>query len=136
MTQKILLRDRRLARRTAAAWVTLLLVGCATTAPTKPPAQPQQQQELRYRCDGGAELEVTYLNPPSGESYASLLYQGRMAVLQSRPSGSGVRYVDQDEQQGLRWHTKGQEGMLSVMPADHTAREQVLLSGCRVIQTP
>lgn len=113
-----------------------LLAGCAAPSgmPEEPrPGQPRQQQDVRYLCEGGIELEVSYLNPPTGESFASLYYEGRTVVMQSRPAASGVRYVDQDEQRGLRWHTKGNEGFLAVLPPDHTATEKILVNGCRAV---
>ncbi|WP_234267051.1 MliC family protein [Hydrogenophaga sp. NFH-34] len=123
-------------RATAAPTLALLalLAGCGTAPPQ--PAGTAQQQDVSYLCEGGARLDVSYLNPPAGESFASMRYQGHIAVLQSRPAASGVRYVDQDEQQGLRWYTKGDEGFLAIQPADHTAAERTLLSGCRAQRQP
>ena len=106
----------------------LWLGACAAPAAT---ANGQRLQDWHYVCADGATLEVSYLNASSGESFASFLYQGQMAVLENRPSGSGARYVDQDEQRGLRWHTQGNGGLLSLQPPDHTAAERTLLSDCR-----
>jgi membrane-bound inhibitor of C-type lysozyme len=111
-----------------------LLVAC-TGAPHSR-ERPPQQSDILYRCDGGLDLAVSYLLAPDGASFATFAHEGRMAVLQSRPTGSGARYVDQDEQQGLRWYTKDDEAFLTIMPADHTARERVLFSGCRAQRKP
>ena len=93
-------------------------------------------QTVRFRCAGGTELEVAYLNLPDSLAFAALHHDGHTALLQNRPTASGARYVALDEQHSLRWHTKGSEGFLAFMAADHTAKEQVLLSDCRALPTP
>ena len=93
-------------------------------------------QTVRFRCAGGTELEVAYLNLPESLAFAALHHDGHTALLQNRPTASGARYVALDEQHSLRWHTKGSEGFLAFMAADHTAKEQVLLSDCRALPTP
>jgi membrane-bound inhibitor of C-type lysozyme len=65
-----------------------------------------------YRCDGGARLQVAYLNPPGGPSLAVVEHGGRMVPMQAGPTGSGVRYVAFDDS-GLVWHTKDREGFLA-----------------------
>jgi len=125
------------------AALALTLAGCAApvTPPAAPPARPGvvigpdfNSHTQRYRCAGGAELEIAYLNLPGGTSFAALHHQGRTHLMQNRPSASGARYVALDEEAGLRWHSKGDEGFLAFLAADHTAREQVLLADCRAIQ--
>ena len=86
---------------------------------------------MRYRCDGGTEIEVAYLNLNNGGSFAALHHNGRTALLQNRPAASGARYIALDEQHSLRWNTKGEEGFLSFLAADHTAQERTLLANCR-----
>ena len=93
-------------------------------------------QTVRFRCAGGTELEVAYLNLPESLAFAALHHDGHTALLQNRPTASGARYVALDEQHSLRWHTKGSEGFLAFMAADHTAKEQVLLSDCHALPTP
>ena len=93
-------------------------------------------QTVRFRCAGGTELEVAYLNLPDSLAFAALHHDGHTALLQNRPTASGARYVALDEQHSLRWHTKGSEGFLAFMAADHTAKEQVLLSDCHALPTP
>jgi len=132
-TQHSLERTLRAAKHLpgslSALLLSALLIGCAVQAP--PSGAAPKLHEVRYLCAAGVVLEVSYLQAPTGESFASFPYQGHTAVLESRPSASGVRYVDQNEQQGLRWNTKGEEGFLSRLAPDHTATEQTLLSGCR-----
>ncbi len=88
-------------------------------------------ETVRYRCDGGTAIEVAYLEFGHGESFAALHHAGRTALLKARSAASGVRYIALDEQHSLRWNTKGDEGFLSFLAADHTAREQMLLTGCK-----
>ncbi len=146
-------------RLVALAGLLLMLGGCAGTgkvpldaapavASETKPATPTRagtglivgpdfsSQTVRFRCAGGTELDVAYLNLPESLAFAALHHNGRTALLQNRPTASGARYVALDEQHSLRWHTKGSEGFLAFMAADHTAKEQVLLSDCRALPTP
>jgi membrane-bound inhibitor of C-type lysozyme len=113
-----------------------LATGCQLLPP-KPPAAGTIQgpgytsETVRYRCEGGASIEVAYLDFGHGESFAALHHQGRTALLQARTSASGVRYIALDEQHSLRWFTKGDEGLLSFLAADHTAQERTLLANCK-----
>jgi membrane-bound inhibitor of C-type lysozyme len=110
------------------------------TKPATPPAATGMvvgpdftSQSVRFRCAGATELEVAYLNLPEGLAFAALHHGGRTVLLQNRPGASGARYVALDEQSGLRWHTKGSEGFLAYLAADHTAKEQVLLRDCQAL---
>ena len=94
---------------------------------------PYSSHTVRYRCDGGAELDVVYLNLTTGEALAALHHAGRTVLMRNRPAASGARYIALDEQHSLRWHTQGNEGQLSFLAADHTAREQTLLNACRAV---
>jgi membrane-bound inhibitor of C-type lysozyme len=91
---------------------------------------------VRYRCSQSEVLEVAYLNLADGRAFAALHHEGRTALLQSRPTASGARYIALDEQHSLRWHTRGPEGQLSFMAADHTATERPLLRDCRAASLP
>lgn len=130
-------------------WPALLLAvalaGCAapgirtTAAPqsSAPVVGPDfSSQSVVYRCAGSNTIEVAYLNLPDGLAFAALHHDGRTVLLQNRPTASGARYVALDEQLGLRWHTKGSEGFLAFLAADHTAKEQVVLNDCRALPTP
>lgn len=86
-----------------------------------------------YVCDGGAVLQVAYINPQTGPSLAVVAWAGKLIPMQAGPTGSGVRYIAFDEQASYRWHTKGDEGILLFMLADHTAREDVVLGGCKQV---
>ena len=120
--------------------LTLLTGGCALRQPPAPATPGVIQgpgfasETVRYRCEGDVELEVAYLGFGHGESFTALHHGGRTVLLRSRASASGVRYIALDEQHSLRWHTKGDEGMLSFLAADHTAREQILLARCKAIK--
>ena len=53
-------------------------------------------------------------------------------ALRALPSGSGVRYVGFDEQDGYRLYTKGDDAFVMHMAADHTAEEVPVLRDCSV----
>lgn len=105
----------------------------AQGSPPPPPApQPLMfsSQAVTYRCDGGAEIELVYLNLANGNAFAALHYEGRTVMLQGRRATTGVRFIALDEQYSLRWYTQGMKGELSFLAADHTAQERTLLSNC------
>lgn len=81
-----------------------------------------------YVCDGGAVLQVAYLNPAGGPSLAVVAWAGRLVPMQAGPTGSGVRYVAQGDGAGLVWHSKGTEGALLSEAAG--GAEAVVLAGC------
>lgn len=118
----------------------LLASGCALTArlpeiggKTAVKGPGYTSETVRYRCQGAAEIDVAYLEFGHGESFAALHHQGRTALLKSRASASGVRYIALDEQHSLRWNTKGDEGFLTFLAADHTAQERTLLAQCKAV---
>jgi membrane-bound inhibitor of C-type lysozyme len=125
-----------------------LLSACAAPSPeaTGPSHAPGVSGEItgpgfsshtvRYRCGQGEALEVVYLNLTDGRAFAALHHDGRTALLQSRPTASGARYIALDEQHSMRWHTRGSEGQLGFMAADHTATERPLLRDCRALAAP
>ncbi|MBP7001148.1 MliC family protein [Amaricoccus sp.] len=88
---------------------------------------------INYACEGGAELQVAYINPASGPSLAVVGWAGRLIPMRQGPSASGVRYIAFDEQRSYRWWSKGDEGFLVFMAADHEATEEPVLSDCRAI---
>ena len=79
-----------------------------------------------YGCDGGARLQVAYLNPSGGPSLAVVEHEGRMVPMQAGPTGSGIRYVAFDDS-GLVWHTKGREGFLA---RDAGGGQATLIGNC------
>ena len=100
----------------------------AESAPA--PALIFSSQAVQYRCEGGAEIELVYLNLSNGNAFAALHFNGRTVMLQGRRATTGVRFFALDEQNGLRWYTQGMKGELSKLAADHTAQEQNLLANC------
>lgn len=127
---------RALAPASLAALAALMVAGgCAHRLP--PTTQTHfeidgwQGQALAYRCADGQTLRVAYLNPRHGSALAVLAQGDTLAVLRNVPTASGARYADTDEQRGLRWHTKGREGRLALMPPDHTATERTLAADCQ-----
>lgn len=87
-----------------------------------------------YVCDGGAVLQVAYINPETGPSVAVVAWAGKLVPMQAGPTGSGIRYIAFDEQESWRWRTTGDEGALLFLAADHTAKEEEVLTGCRRVR--
>lgn len=100
---------------------------------TAAPAQPLPATSAAYLCAGGAVLRVAYINPSQRESFAVVDWAGRLIPMRQLPAGSGARYVAFDEQDGHRWHSKGEEGFLARLAPDHTATEEMVLTDCRRI---
>jgi membrane-bound inhibitor of C-type lysozyme len=84
-----------------------------------------------YVCERGAVIPVAYINTDDGDSYAVAVIEGRQVAMTLAPSGSGARYISINEQESYRWHSQGDEAILSFLAADHTAEEEVLLMDCR-----
>lgn len=73
------------------------------------PAAAEEMQSQTYRCDRGAQVQATYLNP--GErSFAVLSFEGRQMGFEIAQSASGARYVSADG--SFVWWTKGDGAML------------------------
>jgi membrane-bound inhibitor of C-type lysozyme len=92
------------------------------------PAAAQDVPEgtaVTYDCEGGGVMQVAYINPRSGESYAVVAYDGALIPMKSGPTGSGVRYASLDRPDALVWHTKGDEGFLA-----RDADMAMLAEGC------
>ncbi len=111
--------------RTGALAAALLALALPVAAQDAPPAL-----SATYLCDGGAVLQVAYVNPATGPSLAVVGWAGKLIPMQAGPTGSGVRYIAFDEQESYRWHSKGAAGTLLFLAADHTAEEEVVLSNC------
>ncbi len=111
---------------------TLLAALCFAAAPALAQDAPPALSAT-YVCDGGAVLQAAYINPETGPSLAVVGWAGMLIPMRAGPTGSGVRYIAFDEQASYRWHTKGDEGVLLFLLADHTAEEEVVLDGCRQV---
>ncbi len=73
------------------------------------PAAAAEVQTQAYRCDRGAQVQATYLNP--GErSFAVVSFEGRQLGFEIAQSASGARYVSADG--NFVWWTKGETAML------------------------
>ncbi len=103
------------------------------TAQTAPAPQPQlvfSSQAVQYKCDGGSEIELAYLNLSNGTSFAALHHDKRTLMLQGRRATTGVRFFALDPQSRLSWYTQGMKGELSAVATDPNAQDQVLMSNC------
>ena len=121
------------ARRLLLGLATLLAFGASAQVTTAPAPAPQlifSSQAVRYKCDGGSEIELAYLNLSNGTTFAALHFDGRTLMLQGRRATTGVRFFALDEQYKLSWYTQGMKGELSVLTADPTAQDKILLANC------
>ena len=110
-----------------------VLAASATLAGPAPSQQAQQAITATYLCEGGKVLQIAFLN--LGEMSAAVVHwTGELVPLRQVPSGSGVFYADFDEQRGLRWRGKGDEGFLAELAPDHTADERVLVASCKAVE--
>ena len=85
---------------------------------------------MRYKCDGGREIELAYLNLSNGTTFAALHHNDRTLMLQGRRATTGVRFFALDDQSRLSWYTQGMKGELSAIAADPNAQDQILLANC------
>jgi membrane-bound inhibitor of C-type lysozyme len=93
-------------------------------------AETWSARQVIYICAGDEELQVSYLNMDTGESFAMLYYGGRLSLMRRWVAASGARYLAIDEQSSYRWYPQGDEGFLAFLAADHTATEQIVLADC------
>lgn len=89
------------------ALITVLMASVLYLSACSSPSE-QVSTHSRYRCDGGAELEVQYINTTPGESSVDIMLEGEHYLLHQDVSASGARYVAG----GLTWWSKGSEGFL------------------------
>lgn len=124
----------RLATLCAVALASALpILAEAAQAQSPAPEPTYQSQVARYRCEGNVRIEAAYLNIDNGTSFATLHYKDQLIPMHIARSGSGALYIADDEQNSFRWHTKGKQGVLSFLEADHTAAEETLLKDCQEI---
>ncbi|WP_254446696.1 MliC family protein [Ruegeria sp. HKCCD8929] len=84
-----------------------------------------------FTCEWGVTLPITYIDPSDEPGFAVVMVDGKLVAMRQARSGSGVRYVAVDEQDGYWLRIKGRDATVSYLAADHTASEQVLLKECR-----
>ncbi|MFC5474420.1 MliC family protein [Paraherbaspirillum soli] len=94
---------------------------------------PNDSSAASYRCEGGKKMQVAYVNLKDGKSIAVLYYKGRLIPMHQGVSGSGARYVADDEQNSYRWHTKGKMGILSFKVAGASAKEKTIFRDCNQV---
>ncbi len=120
-----------LTRTLLASLVAVLALDASAQGSATP--QPQlvfSSQAVQYKCDGGSEIELAYLNLSNGTSFAALHHGGRTLMLQGRRATTGVRFFALDPQSRLSWYTKGMKGELSAIAADPNTQDQTLMSNC------
>ncbi len=126
------MRTRTLLASLAAV---LALNATAQVAAPATPAVPQPQlvftsQAVQYKCDGGGEIELAYLNLSNGTTFAALHHDKRTVMLQGRRATTGVRFFALDPQSRLSWYTQGMKGELSAIAPDPNTQDQILMANC------
>ncbi|MDR7093292.1 MliC family protein [Hydrogenophaga laconesensis] len=106
----------------------------ATPAPQAQASPPPQlvfsSQAVQYKCDGGGEIELAYLNLSNGTTFAALHHDKRTLMLQGRRATTGVRFFALDPQSRLSWYTQGMKGELSAIAPDPNMQDQILMANC------
>ena len=105
----------------------------ATAQVATPAPQPQlvfTSQAVQYKCDGGGEIELAYLNLSNGTTFAALHHDKRTVMLQGRRATTGVRFFALDPASRLSWYTQGMKGELSAIAPDPNTQDQILMSNC------
>ncbi len=110
-----------------------LAAGAGMTTAAAQPTQPTQQAiSATYLCDGGAVLQMAFINLDE-MSAAVVHWGGELVALRNVPAASGVFYADFDEQRGFRWRGRGDEGFFAHLEPDDSATEEVLLDNCKAV---
>ncbi|MCQ0970914.1 MliC family protein [Paracoccus sp. TK19116] len=83
--------------------------------------------EVNYRCDGGVDLPVVFLNNLSPDQLAVALIEGRLVTMRQAVSGSGIRYVAVGDAAPFVLRGKGDDATL--YRGEDEAEE--VLTGCK-----
>ena len=86
---------------------------------------------VRYLCERGVEVPVTYVNAEGAESVAVLNVEGGQITLIREVSGSGARYGWPSGGSNYVWWSKGDTAMLLWRDGETTVEEPVY-SECAV----
>lgn len=108
--------------------VPLLLTACAREDDAT--EVDMEFSTVSYQCENGERLEVKYGNAKLGPGIALLNYQNKLISMHQERAASGALYVADKGQPLYRWHTQGDEGMLSRQSAGDDGDEE-LLKECR-----
>lgn len=110
-----------------AAFLLPLLPAAAADAQILWEYQGSRVETARYSCSSAIDdLSVAYFTAPDGTSFAAAHFSGQVHAMVQDVSGSGVRYVDIDEQSGYRIHAEGETLLLMKLDASDSAEEEVL----------
>jgi membrane-bound inhibitor of C-type lysozyme len=93
----------------------------------------QKQNQFTYQCDKGQTIIALYKDDNS----AVLTIDGKDYDLYSVVSGSGARYATEQGlnfEQGMSWHTKGDDAILKTVTLDDSAKpeDEVILFSCSI----
>lgn len=98
----------------------LFLAACTQTASRKPAISDTQTNRIRYVCDSGRPIDITYYNNGILLRYREKNYRLKTAI-----SASGARYAGD----GLVWWNKGTENRLYTLVGKEGTGSQ--LENCR-----
>ncbi|MCI0509413.1 membrane-bound inhibitor of C-type lysozyme [Chromohalobacter marismortui] len=104
-----------------------LMSGCALQGGDKDRAEQHTQI---YQCAGETSLSVTYFRYAGDIDRAMLGYEHDSIPMHQVASGSGARYVSDDEQLAYVWHAQEGEGML--YRENGEAERDILARDCQV----
>lgn len=114
--------------------LSLVALPSLADAPLNWESDGSRVQTVIYACDSAMdELSVAYFTAPDATSFAAVQIGGVVHAMVQHSAGSGVRYVDVNEETGYRLHSKGDLVLLSKLEPDHSAEEQ-LLAECRALE--
>lgn len=120
----------------------VLLASVVLSACSQPKSQDSGQHEpsvssaqvaavastaINYTCTPSQNIVATYDNSNPATPKAVLIIDGVRYELYAVVSASGARYATEQgiqPEQGMQWHTKGNNAMLTSMSLDHTARPE------------
>ncbi|MCM1129085.1 MAG: MliC family protein [Alistipes senegalensis] len=100
----------------------LLLAACSQTASRKTPSPDSPTNRVRYVCDSGRPIDITYRN-----NGILLRYREKNHHLKTAISASGARYAGN----GLVWWNKGTENRLYKLVGTEGTGD--LMENCREI---
>lgn len=82
-------------------------------------------RRIPYACDGGGTMEVVFLNTAGGRSYAFVLMDGEMIVMQAAVSASGARYLSVGGPPTFQfWEAKGRADLVALEGDDEVPLRQ------------
>jgi membrane-bound inhibitor of C-type lysozyme len=102
-----------------------MLAAALVAALVAAPAASAEVITVRYLCERGVDVPVTYVNAEGMESVAVLNLEGRQITLIREISGSGARYGWPSGGSNYVWWSKGDAATLYWRDGETTIEEPV-----------